>query len=141
MFNTDGGIKDPLSSDNSQSKQPYGLGAAFEQPDHAIQDGSTNTEYTVASATGLLDEATPKRTGTGASVVRTGEIVSSLAKDKNLDLNARSIEILGDCGRWSIPADREQTGAMSTFAEIAHLTIRYEHLCRYSASATPWLGS
>src|SRR5690349_9184380 len=62
----------------------------------ALNDGSTNNNLQVVVALGSQDDSLLKRITTSASLKVTGTLVPSLGKGQKMDLNATSIEILGD---------------------------------------------
>ena len=89
----------------------------------ALNDGSTNINLQVVAALGLLDEATLKRITTGASVKVTGEVVTSLGKGQQIELKAKSLEILGDCDPEKYPLQPKKH-SLEFLREIAHLRFR-----------------
>lgn len=89
----------------------------------ALNDGSTNINLQVVAALGLLDEATLKRITTGASVKVTGEVVASLGKGQQIELKAKSLEILGDSDPEKYPLQPKKH-SLEFLREIAHLRFR-----------------
>ena len=69
----------------------------------ALNDGSTNNNLQVVVALGSLDESILKRITTGACIKADGEIIASLGKGQKVELNATSIEILGDSDAEKFP--------------------------------------
>src|ERR1041384_1174555 len=62
----------------------------------ALNDGSTNNNIQIVATLGKFDDELLKRITTSASLKVTGHVVASLGKGQKMDLNAESIEILGD---------------------------------------------
>ena len=89
----------------------------------AVNDGSTNSNLQVVVALSMLDEDTQKRITTGASVKVTGTVVASLGKGQKIDLNARTIEILGDCDAAEYPMQQKKH-SLEFLREKAHLRFR-----------------
>jgi asparaginyl-tRNA synthetase len=63
----------------------------------------------VVVALGKFEDELLKRITTSASLKVTGNIVASLGKGQKMDLNATSIEILGDCDAEKYPLSAEKT--------------------------------
>lgn len=89
----------------------------------AVNDGSTNSNLQVVVALSMLDEDTQKRITTGASVKVTGTVVASLGKGQKIDLNATTIEILGDCDAAEYPMQQKKH-SLEFLREKAHLRFR-----------------
>lgn len=89
----------------------------------AVNDGSTNSNLQVVVALSMLDEDTQKRITTGASVKVTGTAVASLGKGQKIDLNATTIEILGDCDAAEYPMQQKKH-SLEFLREKAHLRFR-----------------
>ncbi|HRI22929.1 MAG TPA: OB-fold nucleic acid binding domain-containing protein, partial [Panacibacter sp.] len=89
----------------------------------AVNDGSTNNNLQVVVKLGMLDDETLKRITTGASLKVTGTIVASLGKGQKMDLNAGSIEILGDCDATEYPMQQKKH-SLEFLREKAHLRFR-----------------
>jgi asparaginyl-tRNA synthetase len=64
-----------------------------------------------------------KRITTSASLKVTGKVVSSLGKGQKMDLNATSIEILGECDSEKYPLQPKKH-SLEFLREIAHLRFR-----------------
>src|SRR6187401_2650362 len=62
----------------------------------ALNDGSTNNNIQIVAGLGRFDEDLLKRITISASLKVTGVVVPSLGKGQQMDLNATTIEILGD---------------------------------------------
>ena len=89
----------------------------------ALNDGSTNNNLQVVVALGKFDEDLLKRITTSASLKVTGNVIASLGKGQKMDLNATSIEILGDCDAEKYPLQPKKH-SLEFLREIAHLRFR-----------------
>jgi len=89
----------------------------------ALNDGSTNNNLQVMAALGLLDETTLKRITTGACIKATGTVIASLGKGQKVELQATSIEILGDSDAEKFPLQPKKH-SLEFLREIAHLRFR-----------------
>jgi asparaginyl-tRNA synthetase len=89
----------------------------------ALNDGSTNNNLQVVVALGKFEDELLKRITTSASLKVTGNIVASLGKGQKMDLNATSIEILGDCDAEKYPLQPKKH-SLEFLREIAHLRFR-----------------
>jgi asparaginyl-tRNA synthetase len=89
----------------------------------ALNDGSTNNNLQVVLALGKFEEEMLKRITTSASLKITGTIVASLGKGQKMDLNAATIEILGDCDAEKYPLQPKKH-SLEFLREIAHLRFR-----------------
>lgn len=90
----------------------------------ALNDGSTNNNIQVVVALGSQDEELLKRITTSASLKVTGTIVPSLGKGQKMDLNATTIEILGDSDAEKYPIQLKNRPSLEFLREIAHLRFR-----------------
>ncbi len=89
----------------------------------ALNDGSTNNNLQVVAGLGKFDEELLKRITTSASLKVTGVIVPSLGKGQKMDLNATTIEILGDSDAEKYPLQPKKH-SVEFLREIAHLRFR-----------------
>ena len=89
----------------------------------ALNDGSTNHHLQVVVGLGKFDELLLKRITTSSSLKVTGNIVASLGKGQRMDLNATSIEILGDCDAEKYTLQQKKH-SLEFLREIAHLRFR-----------------
>lgn len=89
----------------------------------ALNDGSTNNNIQVVVALGMLDDATLKRITTGASLKITGEVVASLGKGQKVEIQAKSLEVLGDSDAEKYPLQPKKH-SLEFLREIAHLRFR-----------------
>jgi len=89
----------------------------------ALNDGSTNNNLQVVVALGKFEDELLKRITTSASLKVTGNIVASLGKGQKMDMNATSIEILGDSDAEKYPLQPKKH-SLEFLREIAHLRFR-----------------
>ncbi|MEI9909500.1 MAG: asparagine--tRNA ligase [Bacteroidota bacterium] len=89
----------------------------------ALNDGSTNNNLQVVAGLGKFDDELLKRITTSASLKVTGAIVPSLGKGQKMDMNATSIEILGDSDAEKYPLQPKKH-SLEFLREIAHLRFR-----------------
>ncbi|MFZ1262572.1 MAG: amino acid--tRNA ligase-related protein, partial [Chitinophagaceae bacterium] len=90
----------------------------------ALNDGSTNNNIQVVIALGSQEEELLKRITTSASLKVTGTVVPSLGKGQKMDLNAATIEILGDSDAEIYPIQLKNRPSLEFLREIAHLRFR-----------------
>jgi asparaginyl-tRNA synthetase len=90
----------------------------------ALNDGSTNNNLQVVAALGKFEEDLLKRITTSASLKITGTIDPSLGKGQKMDLNAVSIEVLGDSDPEKYPLQLKNRPTLEYLREKAHLRFR-----------------
>ena len=89
----------------------------------ALNDGSTiNNIQVVADAT-LFDEELIKRITTGASLNVLGELVPSIGSGQAVEIQAKEIEIYGDCDPMRFPLQKKDT-SLEYLRSIAHMRLR-----------------
>ncbi|HEY5968812.1 MAG TPA: asparagine--tRNA ligase [Chitinophagaceae bacterium] len=125
MFNKRTRIKELLNSEpQGQEVTVMGWVRTFRNNQFiALNDGSTNNNLQVVVALGKFDEDQLKRITTSSSLKITGNFVTSLGKGQKMDLNATSIEILGDCDAEKYPLQPKKH-SLEFLREIAHLRFR-----------------
>ena len=89
----------------------------------ALNDGSTNENIQVVAKLGLLADETLKRITTGACIKATGVIIPSEGKGQRVELQANSIEIIGDSDAEKFPLQPKKH-SLEFLREIAHLRFR-----------------
>ncbi|MEO7263695.1 MAG: asparagine--tRNA ligase [Ferruginibacter sp.] len=89
----------------------------------ALNDGSTNTNLQVVATLGNFEDEILKRITTGACIKATGQIIASLGKGQQIEMNATSIEILGDSDAEKFPLQPKKH-SLEFLREIAHLRFR-----------------
>ena len=126
MFNKRTKVKDLLaSSATGHEVTVMGWVRTFRNNQFiALNDGSTNNNIQVVAELGKFDEAVLKRITTGASLKVTGQIVASLGKGQKIDLQADSIEVLGDCDAEAYPLQLRNRPSLEFLREKAHLRFR-----------------
>lgn len=90
----------------------------------ALNDGSTNNNLQVVIDMNSIPEETVKRITTGASIAAHGALVASMGKGQKVELQAKSIEILGDCDPEKYPLQLKNKPSLEYLREIAHLRFR-----------------
>ncbi len=90
----------------------------------ALNDGSSNTNLQVVLELGRFDEELLKKITTSASLKVSGNLVASLGKGQTMDLNATSIEILGNSDAEKYPIQLRNRPTLEYLREIAHLRFR-----------------
>ena len=125
MFNKRTRIKELLGSEpQGQEVTVMGWVRTFRNNQFiALNDGSTNNNLQVVVALGKFDDDQLKRITTSSSLKVTGNVVASLGKGQKMDLNATSIEILGDCDAEKYPLQPKKH-SLEFLREIAHLRFR-----------------
>src|SRR6187455_795137 len=125
MFNKRTRIKELLNSEpQGQEVTVMGWVRTFRNNQFiALNDGSTNNNLQVVVALGKFDDDQLKRITTSSSLKVTGNVVASLGKGQKMDLNATSIEILGDCDAEKYPLQPKKH-SLEFLREIAHLRFR-----------------
>ena len=89
----------------------------------ALNDGSTNNNLQVVLTLGSFSDDILKRITTSAALKVTGTVVASLGKGQKMDLNAGTIEILGDSDAEKYPLQPKKH-SLEFLREIAHLRFR-----------------
>jgi asparaginyl-tRNA synthetase len=90
----------------------------------ALNDGSTNNNIQVVAELGKFDDALLKRITLSASLKVTGTIVPSLGKGQKMDLNAGTIEVLGDSDAEKYPIQLRNRPTLEYLREVAHFRFR-----------------
>jgi asparaginyl-tRNA synthetase len=126
MFNKRTKVKDVLAMDPAgQEVIVMGWVRTFRQNQFiALNDGSTNNNIQVVVTLGGFDDDLLKRITTSASLKVRGNIVPSLGKGQKMDLNATSIEILGDSDADKYPLQLKNRPSLEFLREKAHLRFR-----------------
>jgi len=89
----------------------------------ALNDGSTNNNLQVVASLGNFDTALLKRITTGACIKASGTIIASMGKGQKVELQADTIEILGDSDAEKYPLQPKKH-SLEFLREIAHLRFR-----------------
>jgi len=89
----------------------------------ALNDGSTNAHLQVVLALGQFPDSVLSRITTSASIKVTGKVVPSLGKGQKIDLQASTVEILGDSDAEKYPLQPKKH-SLEFLREKAHLRFR-----------------
>ena len=89
----------------------------------ALNDGSTINNIQIVADTTLIDEETLKRITTGASLNVLGELVPSIGSGQAVEIQAREIEIYGDCDPMRFPLQKKDT-SLEYLRTVAHMRLR-----------------
>ncbi len=125
MFNKRARIKELLRQEpQGQQVTVMGWVRTFRNKQFiALNDGSTNSNLQVVLALGKFDDVLLKRITTSASLKVTGNLVPSPGKGQKMDLDATSIEILGDSDAEKYPLQPKKH-SLEFLREMAHLRFR-----------------
>lgn len=89
----------------------------------ALNDGSTNNNLQIVAELNQFDEILVKRITTGASIRAVGKLINSQGKGQTFELQAISIEILGNSDSEKFPLQPKKH-SLEFLREIAHLRFR-----------------
>ncbi|MCE3227905.1 MAG: asparagine--tRNA ligase [Bacteroidetes bacterium] len=90
----------------------------------ALNDGSTNNNLQVVVEQAGLSEETLKRITTSASISVTGTLIASQGKGQVVEVQAKTVEILGDSDPDKYPLQLKNKPSLEYLREIAHLRFR-----------------
>ena len=86
----------------------------------SVNDGSTIQNLQAVVALNSQDDSLLRRLTTGACISVSGELIASPAKGQTVELNVKSLEILGDCDAEKYPLQPKKH-SLEFLREIAHL--------------------
>ena len=89
----------------------------------ALNDGSTINNIQIVADTTLFDEELIKRITTGASLDVLGELVPSIGSGQAVEIQAKAIEVLGDCDPMRFPLQKKDT-TLEYLRSVAHMRLR-----------------
>ncbi len=89
----------------------------------ALNDGSTNDNLQIVVRLGMFDDSILKKINTGACIKVTGKILSSIGKGQSIELEAETLEILGESNSEVFPLQPKKH-SLEFLREIAHLRFR-----------------
>lgn len=89
----------------------------------ALNDGSIITNYQIVADPNLISEEILKKCATGACIKVTGKVVESQGAGQSSELNAISIEVLGEADPEKYPLQPKKH-SMEFLRENAHLRMR-----------------
>jgi len=125
MFNNRIKIKELLLQDPAgQEVTVMGLVRTFRNNQFvALNDGSTNQHLQVVLTLGQFPDSLLSRITTSASIRVTGKVVPSLGKGQKMDLQATTVDILGDSDAEKYPLQPKKH-SLEFLREKAHLRFR-----------------
>ncbi len=89
----------------------------------ALNDGSTVNNIQVVADTSLFDEELIKKITTGASIGVTGYLVASVGSGQAVEIQAKSIEVYGECDPMRFPLQKKDT-SLEYLRTVAHMRLR-----------------
>ena len=89
----------------------------------ALNDGSTISNIQVVALADNFDEELIKRITTGASLSVKGTLVESQGSGQAVEIQAREIEVLGDCDPMRFPLQKKDT-TLEYLRSVAHMRPR-----------------
>ncbi len=89
----------------------------------ALNDGSTIRNIQVVADTAKIDEDTLRRITTGASICVLGTLEASVGSGQAVEIQAESIEVLGECDPVRFPLQKKDT-SLEYLRTVAHLRPR-----------------
>lgn len=89
----------------------------------ALNDGSTVNNIQVVADMTNFDEALIARITTGASISVTGNLIESVGSGQAVEIQAREIEVLGECDPVRYPLQKKNT-SLEYLRTMAHLRPR-----------------
>jgi len=89
----------------------------------ALNDGSTVNNIQVVADMTNFDEALIARITTGASICVTGNLIESVGSGQAVEIQAREIEVLGECDPVRYPLQKKNT-SLEYLRTVAHLRPR-----------------
>ena len=89
----------------------------------ALNDGSTIYNIQVVADTAKIDEDTLRRVTTGASLSVRGTLVASVGSGQAVEIQAESIEVLGECDPVRYPLQKKDT-SLEYLRTVAHMRPR-----------------
>ena len=89
----------------------------------ALNDGSTIHNIQVVADATLFDEELLKKITTGASLGVRGELVASMGSGQAVEIQAREIEVYGECDPMRYPLQKKDT-SLEYLRSVAHMRLR-----------------
>ena len=89
----------------------------------ALNDGSTINNIQIVANTELFSEELIKRITTGASLAVKGQLVASVGSGQAVEIQAKEIEVLGDCDPMRFPLQKKDT-TLEYLRSVAHMRLR-----------------
>ena len=89
----------------------------------ALNDGSTVNNIQVVADMANFDEALMAKITTGASISVTGDLIESVGSGQAVEIQAKEIEVLGECDPVRYPLQKKNT-SLEYLRTVAHLRPR-----------------
>ena len=89
----------------------------------ALNDGSTVNNIQVVADMANFDEALIAKITTGASISVTGDLIESVGSGQAVEIQAKEIEVLGECDPERYPLQKKNT-SLEYLRTVAHLRPR-----------------
>lgn len=89
----------------------------------ALNDGSTVNNIQVVADMANFDEALIAKITTGASISVTGDLIESVGSGQAVEIQAKEIEVLGECDPVRYPLQKKNT-SLEYLRTVAHLRPR-----------------
>ena len=89
----------------------------------ALNDGSTVNNIQVVADMANFDEALISKITTGASISVTGDLIESVGSGQAVEIQAKEIEVLGECDPVRYPLQKKNT-SLEYLRTVAHLRPR-----------------
>ncbi len=89
----------------------------------ALNDGSTVKNIQVVADASLFDEELIRRITTGSSISVKGMLVESVGSGQDVEIQAKEIEVLGECDPVRYPLQKKDT-SLEYLRSVAHMRLR-----------------
>ena len=89
----------------------------------ALNDGSTINNIQIVADTSLFEEDLIRRITTGSSLAVRGDLVESLGSGQAVEIQAKEIEIYGECDPMRYPLQKKDT-SLEYLRTVAHMRLR-----------------
>ena len=89
----------------------------------ALNDGSTVNSIQIVADTTVISEDILKRISTGASLAVRGSLVESVGSGQHVEIQAKEIEIYGECDPMRYPLQKKDT-SLEYLRTVAHMRMR-----------------
>lgn len=89
----------------------------------ALNDGSTVNSIQIVADTTVISEDILKRISTGASLAVCGSLVESVGSGQRVEIQAKEIEIYGECDPMRYPLQKKDT-SLEYLRTVAHMRMR-----------------
>jgi len=89
----------------------------------ALNDGSTINNIQIVADTSVISDDTIRKITTGASLAVTGTLVESVGSGQAVEIQAKEIEVLGECDPMRYPLQKKDT-SLEYLRSVAHMRLR-----------------